>query len=63
MFNDEQIDIDERIDIIEHSNLLDVEILDTNYMLLIKELYDTEEKYQFIKLHNSTQKRIKELTH
>lgn len=58
---EEVMDIKEKISIINHSDLVDVKILDGNYLHLIDHALDTEEKQQFTILHITTQKRIKEL--
>ena len=60
---EDTLDIKEKISIINHSDLADVKILDRNYMDLIHDTFNTQEKQQFTILHLVAQKRIKQLTY
>jgi hypothetical protein len=57
------LDLQEKISIIQHADLDDVTILNSNYQHLISETPDIEEQKQFVILHTNTELRIKELTH
>jgi hypothetical protein len=61
MFKD-TLNLTEKISIISQSDLIDVIILDNNYLHLIHDAVDSEEKNQFVVLHVTTQKRIQELS-
>ena len=57
------LNLKEKISIINHSDLADVKILDSNYRHLIYNTADTEEQKRFVILRTTTQLRIQELTH
>ena len=57
------LNLKEKISIINHSDLADVKILDSNYRHLIYNTSDTEEQTRFVILRTTTQLRIQELTH
>lgn len=59
---DEVLNLTEKISIINHSDLVDVTILECNYSNLIKDTINPEEIQQFVILRSNTQLRIKELT-
>ena len=54
-------ELKQRLVIIKHSSLEDATILDENYMLLIKDTPNPDEKEQFFILHFNAQRRIKQL--
>jgi hypothetical protein len=54
-------ELKQRLIIIKHSNLDDVTILDENYLHLIKETTNPEEKEQFIALRTIVRRRIEQL--
>ena len=60
---EDTLDIKEKISIINHSDLADFKVLDRNYMDLIHDTFNTQEKQQFTILHLVAQKRIKQLTY
>ena len=55
-------DLKQRIIIIKNSDLDDATILDENYLQLIKESPNHEEKEQFVVLRSLVRRRIKNLT-
>jgi hypothetical protein len=58
----DNIELNQRLVIIKHSNLDDATILDENYMQLIRDTPNPEEQQQFLILHTNAQRRIKQLT-
>ena len=59
---DDILALSDKISIIKSSTLTDAKILDLNYLHLIYETPDAEDKKQFLILRTTTQKRITELT-
>lgn len=56
------IDIKDKISIIEQSNLTDAKILSSNYKILAREAETPDKRQSFIILQNNAQLRIKKLT-
>jgi hypothetical protein len=55
------IDFEQVLEIIDSSELEDIVILDETYEHLSEELPESDEKQKYVKLHNKTQERIKQL--
>jgi len=55
-------ELKQRLIIIRHSSLDDATILDENYLQLIKETPNPDEKEQFVALRSVVRHRIKQLT-
>ena len=59
----DELNLKEKISIIEHSDLADAKILDGNYLHLIHDTSDAEANKKFVILRTTTQLRIQKLTH
>jgi hypothetical protein len=59
MYDD--VELKQRFKIIDSSTLDDASILDENYLKLIKDTANTDERQQFIILHTNVQRRIQKL--
>ena len=59
---DRTIDFEQVIEIINAADLEDIVILDETYGNLLEELPESDEKQKYVKLHNKTQERIKQLS-
>lgn len=57
----DQIELNQRLVIIKHSDINDVEILDENYKQLMRTAPTDEEQKQFEILHSVARSRIEEL--
>jgi hypothetical protein len=55
------MDFEQVLEIIDSSELEDIVILDETYEHLSEELPESDEKQKYVKLHNKTQERIKQL--
>jgi hypothetical protein len=57
----DQLDLNERLVIIKHSDIDDILILDENYRYLMRNSESMEEQEKFEILHNIAQDRIRKL--